>query len=478
MTAIKAAAAHLGTLREGRKTLIVVTEGFGVAAEDGFGPGGRGIAPPPFHGALQRRSNTALDIVRMANDTNTAVHVIDPRGLQVAGGSPLIFETVAYGSGGELHRSNDLAGAIQRIVGQASATYLLGYTPGNDPRRTLSRDQGQSEARRLRRAGARGILGAEARGCREGEGCGSGGRAASADCERVCGAESAELIAAGRDLDRGPAGCPAGRSQVTVAWTPLRDLPAGVSPAAVSVALKSGETLVEGAVQPGGTSFDVPEGPVQLSIRVLDRAGEIVDRETRSVDAPPAEGPLWLSAVVHRAATPAEARTLLAADAPIYAGREFVRTDRLLIRLHAYGKADKTATITGRLIDRRGATLLPLAISGSPDAWQIDLPLASIAPGDFALAFEAQSGDERAEAIVPLSRSDGKASGSCRTRSGRWIEPRHWHHCFANRGVTPEQAGCRVSLSSRSTPCGWRSAARRSTRSSRCFRSRRDRSSC
>ena len=127
-----------------------------------------------------------------------------------------------------------------------------------------------------------------------------------------------------------------------------------------------------------------------------------MDRETRSVDAPPAEGPLRLSAVVHRAATAAEARTLLASDAPIYAGREFVRTDRLLIRVHAYGKADQAATISGRLIDRRGATLLPLAIGGSPEAWQVDLPLASIAPGDFALVFEAQSGGQRAEAIVPL----------------------------------------------------------------------------
>jgi hypothetical protein len=46
--------------------------------------------------------------------------------------------------------------------------------------------------------------------------------------------------------------------------------------------------------------------------------------------------------------------------------------------------------------------LLPLTISGSPSAWHVDLPLASIAPGDFALVFEAQSGDERAETVVPV----------------------------------------------------------------------------
>jgi hypothetical protein len=61
------------------------------------------------------------------------------------------------------------------------------------------------------------------------------------------------------------------------------------------------------------------------------------------------------------------------------------------------------ATLAGRLVDRRGATLIPLAISGSADGWhQLDLPLASIAPGDFAVVIEAQSGEERAETVVPL----------------------------------------------------------------------------
>ena len=69
-TAIQAAAAHLGTLREGRKTMIVVTEGLRQP-----GPPGRG----PDRGLL-------LDIVRTANSSNTAVHAARrPRGLMGAG---------------------------------------------------------------------------------------------------------------------------------------------------------------------------------------------------------------------------------------------------------------------------------------------------------------------------------------------------------------------------------------------------------
>ena len=137
-------------------------------------------------------------------------------------------------------------------------------------------------------------------------------------------------------------------------------------------------------------------------MRVLDKAGEILDRETRTIQ-PAAAAPLALTPVVYVARTPAEARALSAPDAPVHAGREFVRTDRLAIRLRTYGTSAAAAEVTGRLIDRRGATLIPLAIAGSSNGWhQLDLPLASIAPGDFAIVFEARSGEHRAEAIVPL----------------------------------------------------------------------------
>jgi VWFA-related protein len=404
VTAIKAAAAHLGTLREGRKTLILVTEGFGVAPRGtDFGPGGRDIAPltPSAIGQYADHQSTALDIVRMANDTNTAIHVIDPRGLQVAGASPAMLDTVASGSGGELHRSNDFAESVQRIVGQASATYLLGYA------REMIHDGRFHEIKvRVKRGGydvrARAGYWAPRPGDVE--------KAQAAAAAAVLPSSIASAFAAlnppnsSRVIETwiGVKPSAAGRSQVTVAWTPLRDLPAGVVPVAVSVTLKSGETVVEGSVKSGGTSFDVPDGPVQMSIRVLDRAGEIVDRATRNFGMHTGSDPFWLSAVVHRAATPAEVRALSAVDAPIYAGREFARTDRLLIRVRAYGSTSEAATISGRLIDRRGATLLPLAVGGSPGAWQVDLPLASIAPGDFALVFEAASGPQKAETVVPL----------------------------------------------------------------------------
>ena len=132
------------------------------------------------------------------------------------------------------------------------------------------------------------------------------------------------------------------------------------------------------------------------------KAGEILDRENRTIQ-PALERPLGLTPVVYVARTPAEARTLSDPTAPVHAGREFVRTDRLAIRLRTHGSSAADVEITGRLIDRRGATLIPLAIAGPSNGWHhVDLPLASIAPGDFAIVFEARSGEHRAEAVVPL----------------------------------------------------------------------------
>ena len=71
----------------------------------------------------------AIDIVRAANDSNTAIHVVDPRGLQV--NSPLFggpLEIIASGTGGDFLRTNDIPGAFARMIKQVSALYLLGYT--------------------------------------------------------------------------------------------------------------------------------------------------------------------------------------------------------------------------------------------------------------------------------------------------------------------------------------------------------------
>jgi hypothetical protein len=86
----------------------------------------------------------------------------------------------------------------------------------------------------------------------------------------------------------------------------------------------------------------------------------------------------------------------------VHAGREFERTDRVLIRFIASGGSREDAAVTATLLSRTGTALTRLdprrdLVEGS---YLLELPLTSIAPGEFIVSIEATRGDERAESLV------------------------------------------------------------------------------
>jgi VWFA-related protein len=90
---------------------------------------------------------------------------------------------------------------------------------------------------------------------------------------------------------------------------------------------------------------------------------------------------------------------------PAFDGRVFTRTDRLLIRFSLDGSERSTATVTVGLLDRKGKRLtdLPFAAEpGRPSHWMVDLPLTSIARGDYAIAIAGSQGDLRTAAYIPI----------------------------------------------------------------------------
>ncbi len=120
--AIKAAATHLRTFGEGRKTLIVISEGFTPANE------GRDLLARSGAGDRGGSTDPALDLVRTASDSNVAINIVDPMGLQVGSRRPSFFlQTITADTGGELYRTNDLKMPFAKAVKAASAVYLLGY---------------------------------------------------------------------------------------------------------------------------------------------------------------------------------------------------------------------------------------------------------------------------------------------------------------------------------------------------------------
>ena len=101
VSAVQSAAVHLGGIRDGRKSLIVISEGL------------RGI---------QRDRPCMTDLIRAANDNNTAIYAVDPRGLGQQR-FPSIWESVAA-TPEETTTVDNLEKAFRQVVVESSGFYL------------------------------------------------------------------------------------------------------------------------------------------------------------------------------------------------------------------------------------------------------------------------------------------------------------------------------------------------------------------
>lgn len=383
--ALKGALLHLGSLREGRKTLIFISESLG---------------------PLRDQTYTVLsDLMRTANDTNTAIVTVDPRGLQVSrvrGSDSLL--SLSAGSGGEAIRSNDLDGSLRRIVRQASAFYLLGYDGSNSPV--------DGKFHQIKVRVKRGGLEVRARS----------GYWAPRLSDMVRARETAAAAELPPGIARALADLPAegsrrpanfwigttprdGGADVTIAWSPRGSVRERTAAAVDVEAIHGSAPVHSGPVEERGLTFVSPPGPLRLTLTVRDQTGEVIDREERTIGiAQPDQAALALSTpMVFRARNPVELRAF--ADGTmraVHVGREFERHERMRVRVTVYGRESEGATVSARLLGARGAALsnLPVQPAGSPGTYQVDLAAGSISRGEFVIALLAEKGTARAEEMV------------------------------------------------------------------------------
>jgi VWFA-related protein len=383
MTALASAAAFLGNFREGRKTLLFVSQGI-----------------PTY---VNGNPNLYEDIVRTANTNNTAIYTLDP-GAEV-GRRPDSLLGLAYDTGGRpFVGTNRPAVMMPQMVRDASAYYLLGYSspaPFDGKFHKIKVEVRKNGYEVRARSGYfTPTPGAMERGRKEAE-----AGALPPDVERALdqlATRSDRAIEVWLGMARGAPG----RTRVTLAWKPGGAATKGTMAVSVRASgAADGATFADVTrTTDRGIVFEVPPGQVKLTTRALDAQGNEVDVDVRTITVPgyPDEQLAIGTPVVQRARTPRDVKTLVdGGELAPEVGREFERSDRLFIRFPLYGGADAVAS--AQLLNRQGALVRELTVEAAgAGAYRIDVPLNASARGDYLVAITGKRGDASVRSLVPL----------------------------------------------------------------------------
>lgn len=445
LSALRGMCTKLGSLREGRKSLILLSEGFNATLPPqmrstqagGFGGGGN-ITRDPFaadNNTMEDRAQFSAeidlnremqDVWDACNRNNTSIYAVDPRGL-ATGAFDITSNISMTTSSNYLAKSldslrvlaentdgraivnrNDLAAGMRQIIRDSSAYYLVGYTSTPAPR-----DGKFHEIRvRVKRPGVqvRARRGYWAYSEEDVKRALAGPRPAlpsgvTKALNSIAPMNNRRYIRTWIGSDKGQDGM----TRVTLLWEPLpatpgvkRDEPRRVGVLATS---PSGDVVYRGRVPTelaaagngGIIRFQAPPGKLDLRLTIEGDGTGTLDTEDRELVVPDLSAPeiilstprLWFA----RNAREFTALTTGAPPAPT-ATRDFRRTDRLLVRFDAYAPANAPTTVTAQLLNQQGTKMIDVPVIAPAEAGQpysVDLPLAPFAAGQYLLEITAKS---------------------------------------------------------------------------------------
>ena len=396
---LHALASRMADLRDGRKSIIYV---------------GRGVADA-FSSRMNGGAFDFDELTTNLNRSNTSVYVLDPGGLAVGRSTTrqASLRGLAYETGGlPIVGTNNFAGGLMRVSLDAGMYYLLGYTS------SAPADGKFHEIKvRIRRNG----VNVRAR---------SGYWALSAESlkrmetpARWTG--SAVMEALGSLATSGGPGYTRtwvgfarggdGRGDVTVAWEPGAATPGESRERVTAVSLEavdakggsvfSGRSAVQASesgarVSPDGAGklvFAAPAGRLRVNVSFEGADGRVLGTETRSIDVPgfAASGPAFSTPQVFRTRTARDFNLVSSSSSAVpSAGREFLRTDRLLIRFDSYRPdAEPRAALLNRQGDQMFEVPVTRATAGATH--QLDLLLGRVPAGDYLIELRPPGSDER-----------------------------------------------------------------------------------
>jgi VWFA-related protein len=458
LSAIEGMIVHMGTLKEGRKALLLVSEGYSnmlppqmrnqVATMPGIG---NPAAGNPLAGANDPNetraafiANTDLltdmrEIFAAANRNNVAIYPVDPRGLatnefgideNIVGSvdrdylsftQNTLRQFAEESDGRAIVNRNDITMAMKQIVKDSSAYYLLGYTS------TVGKSDGKFHDIKVRvkrpgvvvraRKGYWALTPDDAKRVLAGPKP-DPPKAVETALSAINVPSRSRVVRTWIGTERGPNGT----THVTFVWEPAprtageptrpTDLPARVS---VTATKEDGSPAFRGRVPEGlpgapvttpmKVSFDVTPGKLQLRMAVESFGADTLDSEVRELTIPDLTAPQTFLGTpqVFRARTVRDAQQIRNdANAPPTVAREFSRTDRLLIKVVAYGPGTTPPVLTARLLNRTGQAMSEVPVTTAADGQTplLDVSLAGFAPGEYLIELAASGSGGDAKELV------------------------------------------------------------------------------
>jgi hypothetical protein len=107
--------------------------------------------------------------------------------------------------------------------------------------------------------------------------------------------------------------------------------------------------------------------------------------------------------MVFRGRTARDIAAIRAAERPVpTAGREFSRTERIMLRFGVYGTGAGSAGLTAALLNSRGEAMTVLGAPTTTESGQYEIvvPLGGLPPGDFIIELSASVGDAEARRLL------------------------------------------------------------------------------
>jgi VWFA-related protein len=394
LSALKALATQLGGLREGRKSILFFSQG-------------PGVRPGSPNDQLMREIDEA------ANRGNVTIHVIDPRPLGTVGfGGDTVLRRIAADTGGRaIVNTNNATEQLEGVVADASAYYLVGYSP---TRRTNDGKFHEIKVR-VKRRGVRVTARRGYWSASEKELTAAAEAAATPPNVALTGALSAlsdSVNARAVSLWTGYAKADSGQTRVMFTWEPNAAVPLD-KPARLEIQpLDQGGNPTQPSQTIGGAPgelplmarFDFASGRHRIRFTSFTSAGEVIDRwiQTQAVPDFSKQPVVLVTPKILRAKNMVEFRAIEAnPSASPTAATRFFATDRIMVDIECQAPAGETPKLRAELLNAKGDVLrgfeVPPLVDGRA---RMTLPVNSLATSTYVLRIEASAGEQSTQQWV------------------------------------------------------------------------------